>query len=253
MAEQAIPENLSSLHRQEEHLSEEAAAIVAGDKRLALHLTVVERAMDLADILRQFPTDDEDMKVIQMLGMRMFNAFGASVKLALSGYVQNSALIMRDILETVFLVSLFRGDIAAIERWRVADKKERMKHFSPLRVREALDARDGFESKKRAELYELFSELAGHPTMKSVNMMRPKKDGDAVIGPFIEATSLEAVLSEMGRLAIQAGEILDAFFPDKWTNGDASRAAFAEVKQHWLDTFYPQRSVPAEASEPSNT
>ena len=127
-----------------------------------------------------------------------------------------------------------------------------MKNFSPVRVREALDARDGFDGKKRAALYGLFSELAGHPTMKSVFMMRPKKDGDAVIGPFIEATSLEAVLSEMGRLAIQVGEILDAFFPDKWTNGDAPRAAFAEVKQHWLDTFYPRRSVPAEASEPSD-
>jgi hypothetical protein len=32
-------------------------------------------------------------------------------------------------------------------------------------------------------------------------MMRPQKDGDAVIGPFMEATSLEAVISEMGRLA----------------------------------------------------
>lgn len=42
-------------------------------------------------------------------------------------------------------------------------------------------------------------------TKKTVSMdgvfgfiMRPQKDGDAVIGPFIEATSLEAVLSEMG-------------------------------------------------------
>lgn len=46
--------------------------------------------------------------------------------------------------------------------------------------------------------------------MKSAWMMRPQKDGDAVIGPFIEKTSLEAVLSEMGRLAVQAGEHLMA-------------------------------------------
>lgn len=32
--------------------------------------------MDLADILRQFETADEDLKVIQLLGMRTFNAFG---------------------------------------------------------------------------------------------------------------------------------------------------------------------------------
>ncbi len=243
MAEQAIPENLRSLHGIEEELRREATALVEGDNRFALHLSVIEHAMDLADLLRQFPTDDEDMKVVQMLGMRIFNAFGASVKLALSGYVQNSALIMRDILETVFLLNLFKGDRTAIERWRFADKKERMKNFSPVRVREALDARDGFHSKKRAALYELFSELAGHPTMKSVAMMRPQKGGDAVIGPFIEASSLEAVLSEMGQLGVQVGEILNAFFPETWSNALAGRVAFARVKRHWLDTFWPPGSA----------
>ncbi|WP_346913156.1 hypothetical protein [uncultured Roseibium sp.] len=86
-----------------------------------------------------------------------------------------------------------------------------MKEFSPVKVREALDARDGFTSKRRAEMYELFSELAGHPTMKSAWMMRPQKEGDAVIGPFMEATALEAVVSEMGRLAVQVGEQINAF------------------------------------------
>ncbi len=243
MAERGIPDKLRNLHRQEEELRRKAVALVEGDNRQALHLSVIEHAMDLADILRQYPADEEDMKVIQVLGMRMFNAFGASVKLALSGYVQNSALIMRDILETVFLMDLFRGDRTAIERWRFADKKERMKNFSPISVRKALDARDGFDGEKRAKLYAMFSELAGHPTMKSVSMMRPQKNGDAVIGPFIEATSLEAVLSEMGRLGVQAGEILNAFFPETWTNGFEARVAFARVKRHWLDTFYPQRSA----------
>ena len=140
-------------------------------------------------------------------------------------------------------MSLFRSDRAVIERWRVADKKERMKNFSPVRVREALDARDGFDGKKRAALYQLFSELAGHPTMRSVDMMRPVKGGDAVIGPFMEATSLEAVLSEMGRLAVQVGETLEAFFPNTWRNGIGARIAFARVKQQWLDTFYPKRAA----------
>ena len=238
MTEKGIPVNLRSLNVQEQELRGKAAALVEDDNRLALHLSVIENVMNLADLLRQFPTDDEDMKVIQVLGMRIFNAFGASVKLALSGYGQNSALIMRDILETVFLLDLFKDDRKAIEHWRLADRKERMKKFSPFRVREALDARDGFQGKERAALYELFSELAGHATMKSVAMMRPQKDGDAVIGPFIEASSLDAVLSEMGRLAVQAGEILNAFFPETWGNVLEARVAFARAKRQWLETFY---------------
>lgn len=238
MANISMPQRLSNLHMAEELLREKAKLLIDADPRFALHLDVVEHAMDLADVLRQFPTKDEDLKVVQVLGMRIFNAFGASVKLALSGYGQNSALIMRDILETVFLIDLFKRDHLAISRWRHADKRTRMQHFSPVRVRETLDKLDGFSGKKRAEMYELFSELAGHPTMKSHLMMRPKKDDDAVIGPFIENTTVEAGLSEMGRLAIQAGELLDAFFPAEWRKGDATRVTFAKLKKLWISEFY---------------
>ena len=79
MSEHAIPENLRSLHAQEEFLRDRALELVASDGRLALHVRVVENAMDLTDLLRQVSTDDEDMKVIQILGMRTFNAFGASL------------------------------------------------------------------------------------------------------------------------------------------------------------------------------
>lgn len=234
-----IPTNLKNLHGGEEQLREKAIGIIADDYQLQLHLAIVEAAMDLADIFRQFDTGDEDIKVTQILGMRTFNALAASLKLVLSGYHQNSALILRDVLETVFLLNLFAGDRRQIERWRNADRKLRMKNFSPLKVREALDARDGFTSKRRAETYELFSELAGHPTMKSAWMMRPQKEGDAVIGPFMEATALEAVVSEMGRLAVQVGEQINIFLPADWTRGLSARVAFAELKLQWFSTFYP--------------
>lgn len=240
MTARVLPEKLALLYQGEEALRQRALEAIAADPPVALHLVVVEQAMDLADLLRRHETSDEDLKVIQMLCMRAFNAFGASLKLALSGYGQNSALLMRDILETTFLLNLFNGDRAAIKRWRMADKKERMKQFSPVRVREALDARDGFTGKKRAEVYELFSELAGHPNMKSVLMMRPQKEGDAVIGPFIETGALSAVLSELGRLAVQVGEILTPFFPA--THGEESRRSFATAKLKWLSTFYGKGS-----------
>lgn len=202
--------------------------------------------MNLGDLLRQFSTDDEDLKVIQILGMRIFNAFGASLKLALSGYAQNSALVLRDILETVFLVDLFRGDRTRIARWRFADRKTLKEGFSPAAVRKVLDARDGHTMKRREEIYKLFSELAGHPTMKSAWMMRPEKDGDAVIGPFIEKTSLDAVLSEMGRIAVQAGELLNAFFPREWQEAVGPRLAFFRVRKHWFSVFYPEAHLAGE-------
>ena len=237
--QEIIPANLKNLHVGEEQLREKALGIIAGRRHLQLHLAIVEAAMDLADIFRRFDTRDEDLKVAQVLGMRTFNALGASLKLALSGYHQNSALILRDVLETVFLLNLFAGDRAFIEQWRKAGKKARMKSFSPVKVRQALDDRDGFSSKRRAEMYELFSELAAHPTMKSPWMMRPQKEGDAVIGPFMETTALEAVISEMGRLAVQVGENINAFIPADWTRGLPARSSFAHLKREWISTFSP--------------
>ena len=248
MSEHAIPENLRSLHGQEEVLRARALELVAADARLALHVRVVENAMDLANLLHQVPTEDEGMKVIQVLGMRTFNAFGASLKLALSGYSQNSVLIMRDVLETVFLLSLFRGDRTLIEHWRLADDTTRRRDFGPAPVRKALDERDGFRGRKREEIYRMFSELAAHPTMKSVYMMRPEKDGDAVIGPFMGPESLEAVLSEMGRLAVQVGEVLDHFFPETWADVLPARADYARGRLEWFATFYPPKPPVAATS-----
>ena len=239
MMHDGLPQKLATLHEGEETLRAKALAVLKDNDNLKHHLAIVEAAMDIADIFRQFDTDDEDLKVLQLTGMRTFNAFGASLKLALSGYHQNSALILRDVLETVFLVDLFSRDHSLIEVWRFADKKTIKRKFSPFQVRVKLDDLDGFTTRKREELYEMFSQLAGHPTMKSAWMMRPDKNGDAVIGPFIEATALEAVISEMGRLAIQIGEKLITFFPQDWEAGIYAQADFISQKRKWIETFYP--------------
>lgn len=246
-----LPQNLVNLHAAEELLRDKARGFIMKDERLKLHIAVVESAMDLIDVFRQFDTNDEDLKVIQVLGMRTFNAFGAALKLSLSGYHQHSVLILRDVLETTFLIDYFSSNHTQIERWRFADKKTRLKEFSPVKIREALDARDGFTEKKRYAMYELFSELACHPTMKSISMMRPKKDGDAVSGPFMESTALEAGISEMGRLAIQTGEQIGRFFPDNQHHGMNSRIAFAKLKQRWINIFYPTLGKPKKATASS--
>lgn len=97
--------------------------------------------------------------------------------------------------------------------------------------------RDGFTTKKRAEMYGLFSELAGHPSMLSIAMLRPK-GMDAHCGPFLDPAALEAVFSEMGRLAVQAGEIFGAFVPEGWGPGIQTRLAFDARKRAWLQEFY---------------
>ena len=227
----------AGLYSGEELLRSKAIEAIVADQRLHLHLEVVEGAMNIADWLRQFETDDEDLKLIQVLGIRMFNAFGASLKLCCSGYYQNAALILRDVLETVFLVDLFRRDKSLIAKWRLADKASRMKQFKPVLVRTMLDDRDGFTERKRAAMYDLFSELAGHATMQSIEMLRPR-GMDVHCGPFFDATALEAVISEMGRLAVQVGENLETFKPNLGTKDLDIPIHFNTLKARWISVFY---------------
>lgn len=236
---QTIPENLQSLRCREEELRREATMIVANDERLQLHLSVTERAMNMAELFRKLPMEDEDMRVVQVLGMRAFNGFAASLNLAFSGYGQNSFLVMRDILETAFLLDLFNSDRSAIRDWRFADKKTRMKEFSPVQVRKNLDARDGFEDKRRGEHYVAYCEFAAHPTMQSDVLMRPQPDGDAVIGPFLAEDFLKVVLTEMATNAIQIGEALNSFLPETDPKDLMVRETFLVARQKWLEEFMP--------------
>lgn len=241
MTESEFPSNLLRLHEKEQSLRKEALSIIQGNSKLELHFSVIERAMTLAKIVVEYPTDDEDFKVIKMLSIRMFNAFGASLNLLLAGYHQKSAMVMRDILENLFLMDLFRTDHSAIKRWRFANDKKSKQEFLPVRVREALDKRDGFENKKRAEAYKMLSELAAHPTMGTQYMLKPELGGDILTGPFMGDTILRQDLEELGRLAAQAGGILHCFLHPEY-DPEAVRVSFLKVQDRWMETFYRKKS-----------
>jgi hypothetical protein len=149
-------------------------------------------------------TDDSDDKVLQLLGARLFNGAGASIKLLLSGYYQAAASLAREVLETSFLVDLLANDHNKVERWRTIPDKKRKEEFSPRRVREALDLRDQFTSKARAQHYSLLSGLASHPTPNGFRLLRPGPNQLAKIGPFFNPETLGAVVHELGRIVVPA-------------------------------------------------
>lgn len=148
------------------------------------------------------PTDDG--RAVQHLAIRVFNGFATSWKLMSSGYYQNSAMIQRDLLETIFLVNYFHEEPSRIAEWRTADRKTLKNTFGPASVRKALDEKAGMGRSKREQIYQRFCQLAAHPTLEGFQMLKPK-GMDAHIGPFSDATALRALLEEAGKLAAQAG------------------------------------------------
>jgi hypothetical protein len=229
----AIDGNLLSLHGGEEMLRTEALRRISETPLLLLHFEVTAAAMDLLDVFRQYPATDEDTKVKQALGIRLFNAHAATIKLMLSGYYQNATMVLRDVLETVFLADYFRTSPTEVARWRMADKKTLLKDFKPAVIRGKLDARDGVTTKKRGDAYALFSGLAGHASMEGFAMLRPLGK-DMHTGPFLDNSVLGAVSAEMGKLSVQVGEIFSAFTPPDWDLGRDTTAAFAPLKVRWL-------------------
>src|SRR5262245_34656254 len=139
-----VPDNFASLHKLEEDLRAKSLAAIEADPALSDHWSFVAEAMGA---IYAFTHDHEhgsgDELTLQYLGIRLFNAAGTSVKLALSGYYQKAFDQVRDILETSFLVDYLSTHPEKIDEWRRADTKKRIAHFGPAFIRNALDKRDG--------------------------------------------------------------------------------------------------------------
>jgi hypothetical protein len=86
-------DNLTSLHKHEEELRVRSLAAIKGNAALSDHWHLVAEAMN---VIYAFTHDhahgSENELTLQYLGIRLFNAAGASIKLALSGYYQKITL-----------------------------------------------------------------------------------------------------------------------------------------------------------------
>jgi hypothetical protein len=101
MAQKTAPkENFDKLHEHEEQLRVESLALIAKRVDLTDHWKLVQEAMNVifAFVNEHVHVSDDEL-TMQLLGVRLFNAAAASIKLALSGYYQKAFVHVRDILE----------------------------------------------------------------------------------------------------------------------------------------------------------
>jgi hypothetical protein len=195
-----MSENLHSLHRHEEALRAESLASVAANTALADHLQAVHDALDQLVILHQVgSTPGSDTHTIQLFAIRLFNIGASTLKLGLSGYYQQGFQLLRDSLEMLNLLDLFRANPSKVTQWRVADNKMLKKQFGPAAVRETLDSHPQYQGQKpgRNRLYSMFSEHAAHVTYRGFNLIAP--GNSPRLGPFFDAKLLRALLEDLGR------------------------------------------------------
>ncbi|GCL74914.1 hypothetical protein PN4B1_49000 [Paenibacillus naphthalenovorans] len=206
-----IPENLSGIHGEEERIR--ICSLEFIEKELTLNDSI-ERIFDSLDtiysILKVHVTQDLDELAIQYLGIRLFNSISSMQKLLFSGYYQSAFMIMRDIIETGSLLDYFTLDDTRIKLWRECSESERKNLFKQVTIREALDNRDGYKTKKRYQIYSMYSEYASHPTFVGSKLI--SKDGLGQIGPFYEPKYLVAGIQDLSRFSVYFTIIFISFF-----------------------------------------
>jgi hypothetical protein len=145
-----IVPDIDHIHEHEEKLRRETMALIASDAELSRRLRMVEGLLALISaytLSHRSKFDDE--ATMQLLGIRLFNAGASGLKLALSGYYQTAFHQARDIMETGFLLDFFRTSPEQRAVWKSADRPTRRKLFDPVKIRIALDARDGDTARRR--------------------------------------------------------------------------------------------------------
>lgn len=176
---------------------------------------------------------DEDELTIRYIGSRMFNSALAAYHDLLSGFYQISFSNQRDLIETQFLLDLFRSDRSKVTEWRESTPQERKQKFSTVEIRKILDERDGFKSHKRAERYGKFSNFATHMSYTGFQLIA-NSENLIEIGPFYDE---KKILNTMHELALNLGYGVTGLMACIKTKKLASIQSHIKLAEALDDTF----------------
>lgn len=233
------PDNLRSLHQHEESIRVDSLAAIAADEALLEHLQAVHDALNHLTVLLQIEsTPGCDLHTLQLFAIRLFNTGASALKLGLSGYYQTAFLLLRDSLELVNLVDLFRADPTNISKWKAADDKKLKKDFSPAAVRTVLASFPQYAGQNRKNLYALFSSHAAHMTYKGFQLVSPRNS--PTLGPFFELKLLRALLEDMGRHMSHATIALSTMFENGGLPVLVAKTAYIDLLSKYHQKYIKQ-------------
>jgi hypothetical protein len=239
------------LHKAEELVRAQNIDYIQSNEILSFHTHMIEKSMDLIDYFsRQYESENDEQKTIQILGLQIFNQSASALKLILSGYYHASISVKRSLLETMFLLDYFSTDKTLITEWNKNDRNSRTKgKFNPMNIRKALDNRDGFTENKRNQHYNRLCELGTHPTPVSFVMLKPIPEGDFYCGPFFAPEMIKGSIEELVLVAIPIAENFSQFFKAKKLDDYRVEISFMEINDLWNKRFYKTSSKQTEIDE----
>jgi hypothetical protein len=242
----SLPGNLERMRQEEDSVRTSALLHINADVALKDHIALVHDSLDAVfTYTHDHKNLHDDELVVQRLGIRLFNCGACALSLLLSGYYQNSALQLRDLLETGFLIDYFRTEPAKIKVWQNSSDQERQKLFRPKVIREALDRRDGFSEGNRAKAYKVLSNYSAHATHAGFKLFSP--NWMSKIGPFFDGTYTKALVEELVKRLVAAAEVYIKSFPRIAPELDSVRRQYFEHLGRWC-SIYISKGLPSQAA-----
>lgn len=231
-----LPENLEALHKQEGENRTRSVLHINADKSSKDHLEIVYASLNtLFELTISYQNQTDDELTIQALGIRLFNSIVSSLELLLAGYYQCSVMLQRDVLETGFLLDFLSIDESNISAWARCTREERLEKYSPRKIRQALDERDGFRKEQRKEAYQSMCENASHATYQGNVLIAPDKL--VRIGPFFDPKYLRFLVQELAMRAPYFALICSGHFRQLPTLFSDVRADFVVKLKIWSERY----------------
>lgn len=213
-------------------------AFVLASPEMRDHVAIINSALDLiSSIPNRIPHANEDELVVQRLIVRCFNAGAAAMRLTRCGYYQQAFGLVRDIIETTFLLDLFSRVPKEIRQWRTLPAKDREKRFAPFMVRKKLDDFDPNTKSLRGEIYKRFSTYASHPTPEGAAIISP--DMMTKIGPFPDELRLLSVLQELAKHLSYTGVVAGMHVRNDDPTAIGLKTAYLVPLNSWLKKYMP--------------
>ena len=134
--------------------------------------------------------------ILEALCGRMYNLGAAAYILATDGFYDEALNLIRSIGEAANLIALSVADKDAFREWLSADKKTRLRKFSPVQVRNALKQKESAILLADDDWYSRFCEAYTHITPQT----KPNVHNDAsqpFVGGAFQAEGYSSTLSEL--------------------------------------------------------
>lgn len=210
---------------------------IAESPDLRAHAELINKSLDFLDwLLNLQDHSDSDHLALLRLSVRCFNSCGAALRLLRCGHWQPAIMVTRDLYETQFLLDLLLGDTEKLKAWLTLTARERDQQFKPIKVREALDARDGFKEKKRAIRYKMLSTYGAHATPEGFSIISP--NNLTIIGPFPDQKLLQSLLEELAMVIAHAAVTISPIVKPTERDDVERKLAFLKFLEGWRRQFF---------------